>query len=197
MLFVAASLIPLFFVSFVLYAAEAIECYREVAEYFFSCERGLLALLNGILSAICLIAGCIGIRFIEKKEDIAGPPSLEVVCLKGRNDQALTFFLTVIIPMVSIGMMNDVQGALCFWLSVGMLIVLIARTETCFDNPVLVMMGFYLYEASLTTLGGGGDSVTRFIITRSKLSENTRVSAIKLSNRYWYIRKVSNENVVV
>lgn len=97
------------------------------------------------------------------------------------NMQVFTFYLSLVIPIVSLGALGGPVGFTSFWISVALAVPLLLRTGSCVMNPVLVGFGFNLYRV---TVDGGKDEM--LFVSRRKLSVGEFVYPILISPPFYF-----------
>jgi hypothetical protein len=109
----------------------------------------------------------------------------EVKKLENINYEHLTFLATYVVPLISFDFGSGRQMIVLALLLVVMGIIYI-KTDLFYANPSLALLGFHIYRASGQFTNGEREGIT--LICRERLTENQRVSYIKLDERIYYVR---------
>jgi hypothetical protein len=109
----------------------------------------------------------------------------EVKKLENINYEHLTFLATYVVPLISFDFGSGRQMIVLALLLVVMGIIYI-KTDLFYANPSLALLGFHIYRASGQFKNGEREGIT--LICRERLTENQRVSYIKLDERIYYVR---------
>lgn len=111
----------------------------------------------------------------------------EVKKLENINYEHLTFLATYVVPLISFDFGSGRQMIVLALLLVVMGIIYI-KTDLFYANPSLALLGFHIYRACGQFKNGEREGIT--LICREKLTENQRVSYIKLDERIYYVRRM-------
>lgn len=148
-LYSCISLIPLFATSLIISSCRIIEgaiTKDEAYSPFFDWATVCISCLLLILGIACTI-------HFRRKAGIRIGFQYKVLQAELVNDKAISFFLSVILPGVSNAAIDGLVGFACFWLMNILIMILITKTDLCFENPALVIMGFNLYLLELKQCG--------------------------------------------
>lgn len=109
----------------------------------------------------------------------------EVKNIKNINYEHLTFLATYVVPLISFDFGSGRQMIVLALLLVVMGIIYI-KTDLFYANPSLALLGFHIYRASGHFKNGAREGIT--LICREPLTENQKVSYIKLDEQIYYVR---------
>ena len=182
--FVLLSLLPLFFLCLIITVLRIVALSLSAdsinpIDVLLSNSRWIW---NIAASCFMLLYGLIGVKVIGSRSRLCRHFSPPIRRVENDNSQALTFFVATIIPVLSIGLVDDIVATTCFWFIVVLLIPLIVRTNACFENPVLVAVGFNLY-----TVDFGDEGVAKRIISRRVLNNAEMVPLIRLNSQWFFV----------
>lgn len=119
---------------------------------------------NPIIATIALIIGAVSlialVYFIRKVDTIAGT-SVQVKKNQRRNDDAMSYIFSYIIPFLAIPSTDwrHAIALLIFFLMLGFLYV---NSNMIHVNPTLNLLRYHVYEVTL------GDGTTRTLVTKRK-----------------------------
>lgn len=107
--------------------------------------------------------------------------------LENINYEHLTFLATYVVPLISFdfGSGRQIVVLLCLLTVMGVIYI---KTDLFYANPSLALLGFHIYRASGHFKNGEREGIT--LISRERLSENQKVSYIKLDERIYFVRGV-------
>ncbi len=123
--------------------------------------------------------------------DLKGATQLpfEVTAVDDINYEHLVFLATYIVPLISFNF-----ESIRFILVLGILLVVMGaiyiRTDMFYTNPTLALLGFRIYRVD----GSFKNSVTRcniVVLTRTKISVTDKLSYIKLDEKIYYAKRMS------
>lgn len=181
----ALSLSPLFLVAFILSILHvAVAQNASAASYEVQPLTHVFHMFTIVASALVLVAALLGSFYMsQKRKRRGGPGFYKVLEVVDGNEQALTFFTAIVVPVISLAVSSDIAAYICFWLIVFMLVPLLVKTGTCYWNPVLVMFGCCLYEAAFAEI----DGEVR-IISWNGIKVGDKYELVQLSGRCFYAR---------
>lgn len=118
--------------------------------------------------AILGVLGLLG--FLEYEERFDNPETLEVTACCSRDEQAMSYIVSYIIPFVSASASTWEQQTahLIFFL---MIAILYVTTNMVHINPMLTLLGRRIYEVETTS----GRTFT--LIARRRIAAGSRISA--------------------
>ena len=101
-----------------------------------------------IISIICLILILLSLFFFIsfgkfRKKGLENPETIEEV--KNINETNLSFFITYILPLVTMNM-TDFKSILVFIIIMLFIVVLLAKTDLYYANPVLSFVGYNIFQ---------------------------------------------------
>lgn len=168
------SLAPVFFMTFAISIAQiAWERFAGVSLIFASAN----AVVSGVWIALSTYSW-FALRFPRRLHPAGRRTVQDCTC---ENMQAFTFYLSLVIPIVSLGALGGSVGFVSFWISVALAVPLLLRTGSCVMNPVLVGFGLNLYRV---TVSGGKDEM--LFVSCRKLSVGEFVYPILISPPFYF-----------
>ena len=111
-------------------------------------------------------------------------PPYTIESVKNENYEYLTFLTTYIIPLACVDLKN-VRYFLVLIVLLSFIGMIFIRMDLYFGNPTLALMGYKLYRARIENLA---DEV--IIITKDKLSPNSKINWIELSDNVWTAKEI-------
>ena len=119
---------------------------------------------------------------------ISGSTSIpvEVSSVKDLNYEHLTFLTTYIIPLVCIDLASGryIIVLLILLVVIGIIYV---KTDKFYANPSLSLLGFRLYSATVATRTGS--EVEVILITKSRLSNGSKIRYLALDDRVFFAKE--------
>ena len=199
LLYALISLCPLFFMSMSISVLRYVFRAGKEEEYC-SC----LDLSTAVGSALLFLIGIVGVVWYKKRADSRQYVLYRVEVADESNEQALTFYLSVILPVISNAAVDGLVGFVCFWMIVLMTIALLIRTKACYANPVLVMLGLNLFRVTVHGKGGAigqmstdSSSQTIWVLANEKnINKGSLIKIRQLSDSYYYARIYKDENIL-
>ena len=191
LLYALISLCPLFFMSMGISLIRFfLNMGPEIGEWVY------FDLFTAMGSAVFLILGVIGAVWYKRHTNRRGYVSYKVENADESNEQALAFYLSVILPVISNAAIDGLIGFVCFWMIVIMTVALLVRTKACYANPVLVMMGLNLFRVTISNSGGALGELERrssvnslWVLTNeSEIKQGDTILVRPLSGLYYFAR---------
>ena len=94
-----------------------------------------------VILSLCFYIEFKAFQYTDKKS------GYEITGLNEKAEDSLNFFLTMILPLL-IDNINNLQGALVFFIVLVMICILLYKTKLFYANPVLAILGYRIYEFS-------------------------------------------------
>ena len=110
----------------------------------------------------------------------------EIINVKCDEEASLNFFLTIIIPSLVKGVEN-IQGAISFFIIVIMLAVLLYKTKLFYANPVLTFLGYRFYKFEFKS--NAREPGQCICIAGSKLREGSVIVYKKINEYVFYVKE--------
>lgn len=154
---------------------DEVECWKTFA------MSNPLPIVSMIALLYCVIA------YYRFDFDLKGASEIpfEVTKIDNINYEHLTFLATYVVPLISFDYGSGRQMIVLALLLVVMGVIYI-KTDLFYANPSLALLGFHIYRANGKFKNGEREGIT--LISRGRISENQRVSYIKLDDRIYYVR---------
>ena len=120
-----------------------------------SCEIGrfisnnLCLLIVMMISLIWIIISIVVVICFKSYRSSGFTEGYTIKCVKNNSKAGLRFFLTLILP-ISIDELYLLRNAITFALILLALILLLAKTNLYFSNPVLILLGYRIIEFEFT-----------------------------------------------
>ena len=143
-------------------------------------KRNVFPLISIILAIISWVLAC---RTDYEWAGTYNPP-YTIESVKNENYEYLTFLTTYIIPLAFVDLKN-VRYFLVLIVLLSFIGMIFIRMDLYFGNPTLALMGYKLYRARIENLA---DEV--IIITKDKLSPNSKINWIELSDNVWTAKEI-------
>ena len=142
----------------------------------------------------CLMLLSIFICLIIKRDfefDLEGgaSDSLMIKKCQSENYEHLTFLSTYIIPFLGFNFDSPMR-LLAYLFLVVLIGVMLVRSDKCYANPTLAVLGYKLYRATLSD--GCNDYNSVVIVTKSDLSSGDNVAYKFISKTVCFVRKVNS-----
>lgn len=179
--------IALLFIFIIVLKIDIPICYGDDCSFI-----GIGELLKkNIIPIICLL--CLIWAFIEYKRfrfDLEGSTDIpfKIKKIESVNYEHLTFLATYVIPLVSFDFDSE-----RYLLVLGVLLVVMGiiyvKTDLFYANPSLALFGFHIYKVD-GDFKNNEERTGIILIALSKLSNNDRVSYMKIDERIFYAEKV-------
>jgi hypothetical protein len=165
-------------------------CFEKGWEYI-----GTRALFKeNIIPILCIVAIIVGIiSFFDFMYKVKGTSELpfKVVAIENIDYEHLTFLTTYIVPLVCFNF-NSLRYLIVLVILLFIIGVIYIRTDLFYANPTLAILQFRIYKVSGSFIRDGiRDNI--ILITRDKLDNSNEVKYIKLDDRIYYAKKVTNE----
>ena len=179
----ALSLAPVFFMTFAISVVQI--CGQALAGVSLT-----LAQVNAAASVLWIVFSAyswFALRISRRSHPIGRRVIRDCTC---ENMQAFTFYLSLVIPIVSLGALGGMVGFVSFWLSIALAVPLLLRTGGCVMNPVLVGFGLNLYRVTIE-----GEKDEKIFISRRHLSTGGFVYPILISPSFYFDGAVSSHGV--
>jgi hypothetical protein len=147
-----------------------------------------------IIPIICLLAIIIGIiSFYDFSFKTEGTPELafRITTIENIDYEHLTFLTTYIVPLVCFDFCN-IRYLLVLLILLIVIGIIYIRTDLFYANPTLAILQFRIYKISGNFIKYGNRE-NIILITRDKLEMADNVKYIKLDDRIYYAKKVTNE----
>lgn len=186
---IAMSLLPLSVITFCMMICEVVARVQPqennglVRELFFKellCSPGGFTVL---ISFVMILGGLLGFLTIIKKSTLHGLPRGQYQIEEKLDAGGIDFYLTVIIPLISLGVLNGWSSFIAFILTTSFLIWLMWRTNTWYQNPILLAFGFHFYKARIEN---GKDSIV--FVSKNELSGEGIISYTPLDVTYFFVK---------
>jgi len=147
-------------------------------------------LISNIIPAISFLMLLLGLFFVHtfnKNLDGSVSSSFKVRHIANKNYEHLTFLTTYIIPLICFDLESSryVVVLVILLIIIGLIYV---RTDMFYANPTLALLGYQLYEADVELRDGMHNSL--ILISRSKISDNTKIVYRKLDDKIYFVRSV-------
>jgi hypothetical protein len=143
---------------------------------------------------LCIVAIIVGIiSFFDFMYKVKGTSELpfKVVAIENIDYEHLTFLTTYIVPLVCFNF-NSLRYLIVLLILLFIIGVIYIRTDLFYANPTLAILQFRIYKVSGSFIRDGiRDNI--ILITRDKLDNSNEVKYIKLDDRIYYAKKVTNE----
>lgn len=141
-----------------------------------------------IFGIVSLIIGAFS--YYDFKFQMKGAPELsfKITEIENVDYEHLTFLTTYIVPLVTFNFVS-IRYQIVFVILLFVIGIIYIRTDLFYANPTLAILKFRIYKVD----GVFRDKKTkknRILITREVLSQEDRVSYIKLDERIYYAFKV-------
>jgi len=149
-------------------------------------------LVNNLITFISLIILVYSFfAFKRFSFDLRGATDIpfEVNKIEDINYEHLTFLATYIVPLISFNFDSGRQMIVLALLLIAMGVIYI-KTDLFYANPSLALLGFHIYRADGSFKHG--EKAGMILVSRTRLSENSKVKYIKLDERIYYVEGVSN-----
>lgn len=111
-------------------------------------------------------------------------PPHTIQSVKNENYEYLTFLTTYIIPLAFVDL-NNIRYALVVAVLLFFIGLIFIRMDLYFGNPTLALMGYKLYRVKIKNVA---EEV--IIITKDKLSPNSQIKWIELSDNVWTAKEM-------
>lgn len=157
-----------------------IKYFAELSQNFFWLVVLILSILPPVIFLIRM-----GISIVRKKNQV----SLEISVPSQLDDGIVSYVMTYIVPLTSLSFSASLSEYISNILLFLIIMVLYVRMNLVYLNPVLIILGFNIFKA---TINGS----ERYILTRNSfpqfgsLSKRTSVAMLKLNNNFYFIRKI-------
>lgn len=163
------------------------EIVNIVIKYFVELSQNFFWLVVLILSIMPPVIFLIrmGISIVRKGNQV----SLEISEPSQLDDGIVSYVMTYIVPLTSLSFSASLSEYISNILLFLIIMVLYVRMNLVYLNPVLIILGFNIFKA---TINGS----ERYILTRNSfpqfgsLSKRTSVAMLKLNNNFYFIRKI-------
>lgn len=149
-------------------------------------------LTSNYLSFISLFFLVVGIIvYLKFMFDLKGTTHIPftIVKIESVNYEHLTFLATYIIPLICFNLSNTRYLIVLFFLLIAMGFIYI-KTDLFYANPSLALLGFHIYKVDGSFKTGKRENI--ILLTRERLTENQKVSYIKLDERIYYAKTLKN-----
>lgn len=110
----------------------------------------------------------------------------EITGVQDNEEASLNFFLTIIIPLL-IDEVDTIQGALTFFLIIGMMAVLLYKTKLFYANPVLAILGYHFYEFRFKS--NEHETGKYICVAGSKLHDSSVIIYKKITDQVFYAKE--------
>lgn len=147
---------------------------------------------ENIIPIICFIFLFLALFSYQKfKFDLNGATEIPFQArnVEGLNYEHLTFLATYVIPLVSFDF-DDARYLIVLGVLLIIMGVIYVKTDLFYANPSLALLGFHIYKAD-GSFKGGEERAGLILISLRRLSNNEKVSYIKLDDRIFYVAKVN------
>ncbi|RKQ61350.1 hypothetical protein C8E02_1121 [Vogesella indigofera] len=145
-----------------------------------------------IIPIICFVLLLLALFSYQKfKFDLSGATEIpfQAKNVEGLNYEHLTFLATYVIPLVSFDF-DDARYLIVLGVLLVIMGVIYVKTDLFYANPSLALLGFHIYKAD-GSFKGGEEKAGLILISLRRLSNNEKVSYIKLDDRIFYVAKVN------
>ncbi len=112
-------------------------------------------------------------------------PSYNILEIKDKSFEPLTFLITYTIPLISIDI-SEAQNTIVLFILLIIIGILFIKTKLYLANPTLALLNYKLYEIEIEI-----DSIKNsiLVISLDTLKKNNRVTWIELEQNIWYVKK--------
>ena len=159
---------------------------KEYLFMVFEKDTEILQRCIGIMDIIFLILFFIGIftiRYFTIKTKGNTRIPRRVVSIEQNREVSLAFFAAYILPLVTIEF-NDINKLNGFIIIVFLLLALCWKTEFWYTNPILLLIGFKIYEVELES-----SSEKVIALCRKELKNNDFAEIMEISDEVIFLRK--------
>ncbi|HCW07284.1 MAG TPA: hypothetical protein DGG95_07965 [Cytophagales bacterium] len=112
----------------------------------------------------------------------------EITKIESISYEHLTFLATYVVPLISFDFGSGRQMIVLALLLVVMGVIYI-KTNLFYANPSLALLGFHIYRADGNFKIGSKEGI--ILICRAKLKETQKVSYIKLDEKIYFVKGVT------
>lgn len=139
-------------------------------QFFFKCDRwaGIGALAVGV-------AGLIGISVYLRFVCRLNPMKVKVESVVRRDGEAMSYIVSYLLPFIALPT-EDAANVASLGVFLFVLIVLYMNSDMMHINPMLNLMGWHVYEITLT------DGETRALISKQRIRKGREANIIHMSD---------------
>lgn len=131
-------------------------------------QECVLGLISAVISFLVIALSLIMLWFLHSKTACRQAATGRLVKkIDEKSTESLSFFVTIIIPLISLSTVSTLQGFACFWLSTAMIMLLAYQMDICWQNPMLSLLGFRVYRTRYEI--PGGEEKTTFVFIKNRL----------------------------
>lgn len=131
--------------------------------------------LWGCLGIVCISIGTILLSFSKK----VNGRSYKIKAIQDKNEQAVTYLMTYIIPFITIGN-SETKEILATVLILIIISIIYIKLDLIYINPIMLVLGYYIYEIELE------NGTKRTFISNKRLRSyniNDKIYAYELEDR--------------
>ena len=127
------------------------------------------------LGIVCISIGTILLSFSKK----VNGRSYKIKAIQDKNEQAVTYLMTYIIPFITIGN-SETKEILATVLILIIISIIYIKLDLIYINPIMLVLGYYIYEIELE------NGTKRTFISNKRLRSyniNDKIYAYELEDR--------------
>lgn len=142
---------------------------------------------TSLISFMMVFLGMLGCLIVVNKHILKGSPSDSYQIVKELDAKGFDFYLTVIVPLISLGVLHGWSAFIAFILTASFLIWLMWKTDTWYQNPILIAFGFHFYAACL-----GCEHTCIVFVSKRELSGEGNISYAPICDKYFFVKDARN-----